>query len=89
MPAVQSGPLTGAGSLGVPDLASSAPTGSAMGSHARPAGRERHGVRFAPRLEKVSEGQSASSTDGSLANSPGTSPPRPARSARYCYCLNP
>ena len=89
MPAAQSGPLTGVGSLDVPDLASSAPTGSAMGSHPRPAGRERHGVRFAPRLEKVSEGLSASSTDGSLADSPGTSPPRPARPGRYCCCLHP
>lgn len=87
--AAQSGPLTGAGSLGMPDLGSLAPSGSALGSHPRPAGRERQGVRFAPCLEKVSEGQSASPTDGSLADSPGTSPPRPARPGRCCHYLRP
>ncbi len=48
-----------------------------------PQGKDKGSVRFAPRLEKVSEGQSTSSTEVDLADSPAASPPKRARPSRY------
>ena len=82
-----SGAMSGALMTGEPlkaqDMAPMAPTADAASKLPRPQARDKASVRFAPKLEKVSEGQSTSSTDGSLADSPGTSPPRPARPSRY------
>lgn len=86
MSGAMSGALMTGESLKTQDMA---PTANAASKLPRPQAREKASVRFAPKLEKVSEGQSASSTDGSLADSPGTSPPRPARPSRYWYAQLP
>ena len=53
-----------------------------------PQGKDKGSVRFAPRLEKVSEGQSTSSTEVDLADSPAASPPKRARPSRYQPCTS-
>ena len=45
-------------------------------------GKEKGSVRFAPRLEKVTEGQSTSSTEVDPADSPAASPPKRTRPSR-------
>ena len=59
-----------------------APTASTAVKLPWPQGKDKGGVRFAPRLEKVSEGQSTSSTEADLAESPATSPPKRGRPSR-------
>ena len=60
-----------------------APTASAVAKLPWPQEKEKGSVRFAPRLEKVSEGQSTSSTEVDLADSPAASPPIRTRPSRY------
>ena len=62
------------------------PAASAVAKLPWPQGKEKGSVRFAPRLEKVSEGQSTGSAEAELADSPAASPPKRTRPSRYPTC---